>query len=167
VPRHFAAKRMTKQWTSMSGNTTLFTSDSTAIQGSVAFVEAQTILRMLGEYVIGPDATAAPTAGDRVSINVGIAVVSSDAAVVTAVPEPGGEARYPWLYWANHPIIFEGNSVVPDDPRATRIVKFDIRSQRKVKPSESLVLITEYEDGNGAPSVLVTVGRTRVLVAIH
>jgi len=130
-------------------------------------VEAQTILRMLGEYIIGPDATTAPTAGDFVSINVGIAVVSTDAAAVTAVPEPGGEARYPWLYWANHPIAFEGASAVPDDPRAALRVKFDIRSQRKVKPSESLVLITEYEDGNGTPSVLVQVGRTRVLVAVH
>ena len=159
--------RMPKHWENIgSTSATAFTATSTAvIGGSLTLDEAWTVIRIIGEYTVRGVGTLA--AGDKALIGVGVAVVSGDAATLggTAVPDPIGEPEYPWLYWAVHPMAFESADV--DSPSATASIRhvIDIRSMRKVKPRESLIIIAEYLDGNGAPPVDFHAARLRVLLA--
>ena len=158
---------MVKQWGNIGSGATAFTVDSTSLQAALAFGEAQTIIRMLGSYVIGP--SAAPAATDSCIVSLGIGIVSSDAAAVgaTAMPDPGGEARFPWLYWANHNLVYRSTEVDSSSPAGAVRVDFDIKSMRKVKPSESIVFLGQYENISGDPSVFLHTGRVRLLLAIH
>jgi len=160
--------KMQKRWSNIGGETpTNFTTDSTAVIANVlGFTEAETVIRMIGEYIIG--LTAAAAAQDHCVLGVGIGIFSSDAVTLggTAVPDPFGEPSYPWLYWASHPMHFPETAVnqagaPPGSLRRT----FDIRSMRKVKPRESLAMIVEYRDGSGAPPITFSPGKTRVLLA--
>ncbi len=170
MARQFAQRaRMPKHWDSIGvSNVTVFSATSTAvIGGSLAQDEAWTIIRMLGEYLVGPDASTPPVAGDHVAIGVGIAVVSSDAATLggTAVPDPVGEAQYPWLYWKVHQMHFETGDLDPSSATASVRQSFDIRSMRKVKPSESLIMVADYLNITGSPAIIFAPGITRVLIA--
>jgi hypothetical protein len=156
---------MPKHWDSIgSGVPTAFTADSTAINaGLLAFDEAWTVIRMIGEYIIRPGGTIA--LADTAMIGVGIGVFSTDATATTAVPEPIDEPGYPWLYWKVHAFAFEGTD--KDAAPGVNWVRqsFDIRSMRKVKPRESLGMVGQYLDNNGTPPLDLTFGVTRVLVA--
>ncbi len=154
--------RQTKRWDSIASFVQAFTSDTTAATGALPFTESETILRMLGEYVIKP--TSAPTNGDAARMGVGIAVVSSDAFAVTAVPDPLAEPEYPWLYWADHPFFFNSTSTVDAVAGLSLHKTFDIRSMRKVSPRESLTMIVQYGDSTGAPPLTFINGQTRVLL---
>jgi len=122
---------------------------------------------MLGEYSIFP--TAAPAAGDEMEFCIGIGVVSSDAATVgaSAMPDPCDEPEYPWLYWASHPFGFNGTAVETALASGSVRKHFDIKSMRKIKPSESLVVIGQYADigSAGEPPMTIVVGGLRVLLA--
>ncbi len=159
--------RMQKHWEGFTGSISgTISADATQLfTTALAFTEAQTILRTLGDYIITP--SQAPTAGDVAIVAVGLAVISSDAfaAGVTAVPDPVGEPQYPWLFWASHLMFFGGTSVDPAGPAAAVRGKVDVKSMRKVKPRESLVWVAEYFDIAGAPPLRVGVGSTRVLLA--
>ncbi len=85
--------RRRKQWNGIPGIQQPLTVDAvTTFCGSLAFAGGGlTILRMMGEYIIGPDQDTAPVANDAVVITVGIAVVNQDAidsATQVAVPDP-------------------------------------------------------------------------------
>ncbi len=157
-------RRMAKHWHVISGSTIGFTGNSTFLSGSLALNGPWTVIRMLGEYIIAAD--AAPTAQDAVAIGFGIGVVSSDAVVVgsTAMPDPVDEPEYPWLYWAQHDFFFNDTSLVDGNVRSLRR-SFDIRSMRKLKPRESLVVVIQYADTAGSPPMQVLFAQTRVLVA--
>ena len=120
---------------------------------------------MLGEYIVGPQ--VAPVAADAASIGVGIGVVSSDAvsAGASALPDPNGEADYPWLYWAQHDFFFGSTATDPASLASSLRRPFDIKSMRKLKPRESLVAVIQYSDISGAPPLHVEFTQTRVLVA--
>jgi len=124
-----------------------------------------TVIRMIGEYIIAP--TTAPVALDKVRMIVGIGVVSTDAATVgaSALPDPGAEPDYPWLYWKDHPVQYASTEVDPAGEAGTVRASFDIHSMRKIKPRESLVFVFEYNNVNGDPPLTAGVGLTRVLVA--
>jgi len=157
--------RMRKHWIGMFGGTQSHTASGTKIQNTpLEPNDAFTILRMLGGYTIFPG--AAPAAQDQATIGCGIAVVSADAATLgaTAVPDPIADPAFPWLFWQMHGLHFGTTSL---DPNGTGFVRhmFDIRSMRKIKPSEALVFVTEYADGVGTPPIKVDVQVTRILVA--
>ena len=163
--------RMRKHWAGGVGNGFDFAGASTQVLqqlgGTGGVDDAFTVLRMLGEYTIFP--TAALVAGDEGTLCVAIGVVSSDAATVggTAVPDPITEPAYPWLYWASHPI--GSNGTLEESALANMSVRrsFDVKSMRKLKPSESLVTIAEYENvgTGGNPPLTLILGGLRVLVA--
>ena len=164
--RH-AGPRQAKQWDAIPGISQELTTATTFLGGSLAFAAPLTILRMLGEYTLGPSPT--PVADDFCSITVAIGVVSTDAFAVgaTAMPDPAGEEEYPWLFWAQHPLFFPAATVDQPGPYAGVRHTFDIRSMRKMKPRESLAVIVSYSDLNGLPPVRWIMGSTRVLVGLH
>ncbi len=160
--------RLAKQWDSIPSIVIAFTATATQLGGSLAATASQTILRMMGEYTITP--TAAPTAGDIAIVGVGIGVVSTDAFAAGAgsVPDPTAEADYPWLYWAAHPIGRAVDASV-DPANETSLLRhaFDVKSMRKMKPRESLILVADYVDLVGAPPLTLVVAQTRVLLGLH
>ena len=83
----------------------------------------------------------------------------------SATKDPIDEAEFPWLYWAVHE--FEYETVVRDSASATASVRkaFDVRTMRKVKPRESIVMIGQYFNKAGDPPLLWSPGVARVLLA--
>ncbi len=158
--------RKVKQWRGLGGTVLTLTGSSTNIAGSISFTEAQTVIRILGEYTIGP--TAAPAALDSVHMNVGLCVASTDAVAVgaTAMPDPADEPEFPWLYWKQHMLFYASTASVQSSQAANLRHSFDIRSMRKFSPRESLVLITEYGDLTGTPPITVSFAQTRVMVGL-
>ena len=158
------SQRMSKRWAFMQGSSSDLTGDGTTLGGSLGFGEARTVLRMLGEYLIVP--TSAPAAFDSVTISIGIAVVSLDAAAAGAasLPDPGGDPQYPWLHWAQYDFFMPSTGVIFDLGWGVR-VPFDSRTMRKVKPSESLVFVIEYANNAGNPPMHVEQAAVRVLLA--
>jgi len=142
------------------------TNDGTFILGSFQPTEPQTVLRMLGEYTIFP--TSAPVAGDAAAVSVGICVVSSDAFAVgaTALPEAFGDQAYPWLYWASHPLAFNGTVVDASQQGASVRRGFDVKSMRKLKGDrETLVWVADYFDLVGTPPLTIMGSAVRILTA--
>ena len=168
-PRPTGYVRKTKQWLFLPGTSQAFTASATADLGSLAFTEAQTVLRMLGEYQI--HRTAAIVQFDSAHFGVGIGIVSSDAVAAgnVAMPDPRDEPEFPWLYWADHLVTYRGTETEPEALDGSGFIRrtFDIRSMRKVKPRESLVFVVQYVDGGGAPPLTFVHQGIRVLVAVH
>jgi len=165
--RFTGGKRMGKVWSSMPGTSDSLAASGTFLEGTLGFAEARTVIRMLGEYIIGP--SAAPVAADVVRIAVGIGLVSTDAATLgaSALPDPSSEPNFPWLFWAEHAFNFPGTD--PQSGSDTYSVRrsFDIRSMRKVRPRETLVFVVQYVDVSGAPPMTIGVAATRVLLAFN
>ena len=148
------------------------TANSTVGGGVINFTSPQTVLRMLGEYVI--DRNAAIVAGDACRVGIGIAKVSADAAALgaTAMPDPLQDYEFPWLFQAEHRLWWpapQDATSVNNSGSGSGIVRrsFDIRSMRKFKPNESLVQIVQYIDSNGTPPTRFFSTSTRVLTTIH
>ncbi len=157
--------RMTKEWNGIPGGTAIFTTNATAILGSLASLVANTVLRAIGEYVIAP--TVAPAAADHCIVTVALGVVSTDAAALgaTAMPDPFDEPEYPWLYWANHDLFFGDASMESGSAAASVRREFDVHSMRKLKPGQSCALVAQYVDVAGAPPVTLSMGQVRTLFA--
>ena len=156
---------MRKHWFSIGGGAIDMTTNAIFLLNSSSFGDAFTILRMLGGYTIGP--TAASAAGDRALVTVGVGIVSDAAVAVgsTAIPGPLTEAAYPWLYWESVPFQFGGTAVDPNSQAGSARISFDVKSMRKIKPEESVILAVEYANSTGSPSLSIMVANTRVLVA--
>jgi hypothetical protein len=137
MARHFEGRRMEKEWSSLAAISVGFTANATAVGSSGSFSSPTTLIRMLGEYVIGGAAGGTFSAGDECQLVVGIAKVSSDVATLgaTAMPDPSQEPQYPWLYWAAHPFVFTAADESEDSDLSTVRHSFDIRTKRKFKPS--------------------------------
>ena len=163
--RAFRGQRMKKHWALIgSGVPTAFTADSTNVNaGTLAFDEAWTVIRMIGEYIISPGGVLAST--DEAMVGVAIGVAATDAVTVTAIADPINEPGYPWLYYAVHAFSFRGTG--QDNAVGSQWVRraFDIKSMRKVMPSQSLFICAQYLDQLGAPPLDIVYGVTRVLVA--
>ena len=108
----------------------------------------------------------ATAVGDEMKLACGLAIISTDAFDLgaTAVPDPAGDAEFPWLYWTE----FALTSTTTDDRNAIGAsnmrVEVDSRAMRKVKPGESMAWIFQYVDIAGAPVVDVQVNQMRVLL---
>ncbi len=158
-------QRMTKEWTGIGGGVVLFTASATALLGALGSTFPNTVLRLIGEYIIMP--TSAPDALDAVTVAVGIGVVSTDAATLgsTAMPEPSQEREFPWLYWAEHDLYFPTNTATNASSGASVRRSFDVKSMRKVKPGQSCVFVAQYLDVVGAPPIRFASSTTRLLIA--
>ena len=156
--------RLVKSWDKISQGAVALTTDSTNLISSLAFANVGTVMRMFGEYVIAP--TSAPAATDSCSVTVGIGVVSTDAATLgsSAMPDPAVEAEFPWLFWRSHRFFYVGTDPEASTPNYGVRSSFDIRSMRKLRPRESLVLIAQYVDSVGAPPLTFSAAATRVLL---
>jgi len=167
MPNRVRTARQRKSWDSFGLTQHIIVGNGTFASGTTLTVVAGTmpftVLRMLGEYVIGP--TVAPTVSDFCNIGVGIAKVSVDAISLgaTALPDPIGDMDYPWLYNAQHPLAFANVSTDPSSPTAAIRHRFDIGTMRVVNPAEGLAFVVQYSDGAGSPAVTLTVGEIRVL----
>jgi len=159
------SNRMAKEWNLIPAGTATFTTTATAIVGSLGVEIPGTVIRMIGEYAVTP--TSPPAALDEAVVSLGICFVSTDAFTVgaTAMPEPSSDAGYPWLFWAQHALYFASSAL--DSQNRGGVVRraFDIKSMRKFKPRETLVMIAEYSSAVGAPPITVSSGGARVLLA--
>ncbi len=165
MARARGGRRTIKHWEAFLGLRDFFTANETSATGALTFVEGETILRMIGEYTIGP--TSAPSVGDDCSVTVGIAVISADAfaaAGAAGLPDPSAEPEYPWLYWTAHPFFFNVAGLGQGTNNESVRRFFDVRSMRKVKPREVVCGIVEYTDVVGAPPMTFSMGPTRVLL---
>ncbi len=165
--RHGGFTRQRKHWVSMGTNITQQVSaDVTGlVSGQVNRSSPFTVLRMIGEYSIGPGAVN--VINDQCAWGLGIGVVSKDAADLggTAMPDPIDEPDYPWLFWANHVLempVAQQDSL--GDPRMVIRREYDVKSMRKIKVREALAQIFQFKDINGAPTFDLTWGITRVLI---
>ena len=164
--------RQAKIWDSITGSSLALTASGTFGGGKIDVVDARTVLRMLGHVLI--TRTGVTTASDKVSIALGIGIVSTDAATLgaSALPDPGGEPEYPWLYWAEYDFNFPAalaTSGAGSTDSVAGVVRdsFDIRSMRRMKPRESLVFVVQYTDTAGTPPMDVELSKTRVLFGLH
>ena len=161
--------RKEKMWGSILGQSLAMTADGTFGVAGTGFSSSQTVLRMLGEYLIS--ATGTILAGDAATITCAIGKISSDAFALgpTAWPDPAGEPDYPWLYWASHPVRWPEGGAPVQGREIPGVVRhsFDIRTMRKFKPRETLVFVAQYADRVGTPPVTLEVGQIRVLMTIH
>ncbi len=163
---HNRGPRQTKEWAAIPSISLAGTTNATILGGSLALLASQTVLRMIGGYVIHPENVA--TSGDRCKVTLAIGVVSTDAfdAGAASMPDPAGEAEYPWLYWAEHSFGFPKTlsaTISGDSVSGVVRERFDIRSMRKMKPRESLAFVVQYVDLVGAPAMRILLSQTRVL----
>jgi len=163
----FRAPRKEKQWAGFPGTVLALTGSGTNLGTSIPFTSVQTIMRMIGEYVIVP--TSDPVATDHATVAVGICKVSTDAFTLgaTAMPDPNAEPEFPWLYWASHDFYFGDTSADPNSAGATLRHSFDVRTMRKFRPGESAVVVVQYANVAGFPPLTFTYGQIRALLTIH
>ena len=69
----------------------------------------------------------------------GITVITNDALVATAYPDPSTDSSHPWYYWA---------AMQLSETNVTRNKEFDIRSARVVRPHFRLVFIFDGDSSN-------------------
>jgi len=167
--RGIRGPRQVKSWLGLPSTQFSMTAVSTTLVGTLSPGAPFTVLRILGEYSLSP--TNVTVSGDGCEIGVGIGVVSTDAATLgsSAMPDPLTEAAYPWLYWASHGMWFPSATSGaagegPQGASASFRKVIDIRSMRKLKNRESLVLVVEYVDRTGLPPVEFNPGTFRVLL---
>ena len=169
MARNFGGgKRMAKHWHSLGSN--ILNATSADVTGLVAnFLsddEPFTVLRILGSWGYGPGVVN--VINDTAALTYAIGVFSSDAVAVggTAVPDPEDEPGYPWLYYKS--VLFEQTIAAQDsggDPRISRFFDINVKSMRKIKPRESLAIVFQFRDINGALLVHFNAECCRVLVA--
>ena len=148
-------------------NATGLTADATVLLSGIDFAIPGTVIRMLGEYSVRSTPGATHVDLDRAEVVIGIGIVSTDAKNVgsSAMPDPSGDPSWPWLYWASHQFLLDAGNDDLNSVAAQVRRSFDIRSMRKFKPSESLVMVAQYVDLVGAPALTLITGGVRVLFA--
>ncbi len=155
-----------KEWRLLAGATQTFSTVGTRVASAVlAFTAPATILRIrCHDILLMLDSTQ--QVGDTIILTLGLGIVSSDAAALgaTALPDPGAEAEYPWLWWGQSVLRSEVAAGVND--RGSSMYRFgvDSKAMRRVKPGQSLLWVIEASGLAGAPVTLIDVCSTRVLV---
>ena len=143
------------------------TAANTFLGGGLAFGDAgNTIMRMIGEYILMP--ATAPVVADAADVTIGIGFVSGDAFTLgaSAVPDPVSEPEYPWLYWKVHPVRFGSTDLDPSGMAGTVRATFDVKSKQKAQANHTLAFVVQYADFVGTPPLTLLVGQTRVMIAL-
>ncbi len=155
-----------KAWTGLPGASQSFATDGTRLAGgSIAFTAPATILRIRVPSVLCFfDNTK--QAGDSIDLAFGIGIVSTDAFTLgaTAMPDPGGEPEYPWMWWTQLSLF--SDAAVSFEGTGISVVRFsvDSKAMRRVAPGQSLVPIVQASGATGAPTTFVRWGNGRVLI---
>ena len=163
MPRRGHGNRMPRAWSALSGISIAFTSNSTANGGALNFTTPSTIVRILGEYTASLAGTLA--ANDEAVVTVGIGIVSTDASALgaTALPDPGDEPEYPWLYWAAHDLSTQLGAATDNLGNTFVRQRVDVKGQRKIRPGQSLKVVAQYQDSVGTPPIDLEIAPMRVL----
>jgi len=153
-----------KQWTVAFGASQDVTATGTFIaSGILAFLEPATILRIRG-IASAAFLVTGLTADDEASVLLGVGVFSTDAVALgaTALPGPGIDPDYPWL-WVGEFNMYTINASTAE-PLVIQSMVVDTKAMRKVKPNESLVMVGDYGNVNGTPGLRISTGNLRVLI---
>ena len=154
-----------KSWLGLPSISLSIASAATTLGGALSFTGPGTILRCRGEMLITLDGV---TAGEDTIVTVALGIVSTDAfnAGGGSVPDPGGDADYPWLYWKSTPLTLEhidtGSTQFSELSASVRF-EVDTKAMRKFKPNETLCWVVQTNDNIDLD---VDIGITRVLIGV-
>ena len=167
MARNFPARRMTKEWNGLVSSASGLSGSTTVLMTSLIQTTAGTIIRMLGDFIIGPTPAGTFADGDHVEIGIGIAVLSGDAVTLgsSAMPDPVDEPGYPWLWRQSYKFLLSSALGLTFSELGGVRVSFDSRSMRKIKPAEALAIVVQYVDIVGASPMTVSIGNVRFLKA--
>ncbi len=154
-----------KSWRGMTPLFTAVTTATTIVSPPLTPGEPVTILRCRGLIHAFLDSTR--QVGDTISLTFGLGIVSQDAAALgaSAMPDPGSEPDYPWLWWGT--MFLDGQLAAGgENPwgASAQKLEVDTKAMRKMKPRESLVWVMQSDTVAGAPVTEVRIHQTRVLV---
>ncbi len=151
-----------KSWDALPSVNQQLTADGTTAIAALAFAIPATILRCRGDVMYSLDESQ--QVNDKVKLGLGLGIVSSDAFTAATLPDPSGEAEYPWLWWREIQLASDLAVGINNLGKSVERVEIDTKAMRKVKPGQSLILATQYVDITGAPVVDQMQGQIRVLI---
>ena len=159
--------RQRKHWHQIGDTKVDFVGNATGILGSFVGADRDpfTVLRLVGEVVFTPNDSGI-VAGDVCAIAVGVGIVSSDAitAGAASMPDPAGEADYPWLWWYQAHLMFpQATASLQGLASVSARVAIESKAMRKVGPGQGVVMVAEYADVAGTPPCNV-IGSARFLI---
>jgi len=155
-----------KEWAFMpfADMSTITANGTTLSAGVLPFVRAATILRCRGFVQANFDETQ--QVGDRMILTWGLGIVSTDASIAgsASMPDPAGEAEYPWMWW--NTLVLRSNLAAGINSWGSSNQRLDIdtKAMRRVKPGQSLVMVIEASGASGAPVTEVITSQIRVLI---
>ena len=101
---------------------------------------------------------------DLVKIGLGLALISTDVFTASALPDPSGEPEFPWMYWQEFHLGAESTTVRESEGLQRHRLQLDTKAMRKVKPGQTLTLVTQYVGITGTPGVNQYQSQLRVLL---
>ncbi len=163
-----ARRRM--EWTVIPNGSNTFVADAVAqVSGSVNFAGAgNTILRMLGELLISQQVALVSTEIRLITSAIGLFSAEAIAAGVASMPSPSADPNWPWLWWNSTSLVHGVGALdVTSAGIGMRRIPFDVKTKRKIRSGESLVMLSNYSEVSGSTgTVTVTAAQTRVLAAL-
>ncbi len=167
--RFAPVRRKDKIWSGIGSGANSFATNATSLLVAVSFGtdHSTTIMRILGNWFVQPTPGGTIAALDNAEIALAIGVVSSDAAALglTAMPDPITDEGYPWLYWKSFFCELDSADTTSpgNNPGHSHYFDIDVKSMRKIKPNESLVVVAQYLDNVGTPFMTVHFSGARIL----
>ncbi len=164
MARQFATRRRTRRWAALPGVTLVTSSFGTLAGSGLGFTTPETVVRMIGGWYASIIGTLVDDDAAVVTLGIGVATTDAFAVGVGSLPDPQDEPAFPWLYWANMNLRQEGTAVNQAWGVGSQYKSFDVSSQRILRPGQTLFSVIQVSDGAGAPSVVVELEQTRVLL---
>ncbi len=169
MARQFRTPRMEKNWNGLPSGTLNMAAEGTFLApGFLSFLANSTILRVRGEFTIGPDTNGTIASDDKCKIACGLGIFSTDAvnAGGGSMPDPNAEPEFQWLWYLSAAMTFGGTFTQEQltEGGSFKRVTIDSRSMRKVRPGQSLAFVFQYVDVSGTPPIDINLGVLRVLV---
>ncbi len=151
-----------KSWDAMPSVSAQLTADGSTAVAGLAFTSPATILRCRGSLLYSLDESQ--QVNDKMKVGLGLGIISSDAFTASTLPDPSGEAEYPWLWW--HEVQLGSDLAVGINNLGQNVARIDLdtKAMRKIKPGQTLTLVTQYVDLTGTPVLDQQQGQIRVLI---
>jgi len=153
-----------KQWDGIPGLIAEVTGTSTTLAGALSFTTPATLLRFRG--YVGAMFDETMQAGDQMDLVFGLAIISTDAfnAGPGGVPDPASEPEFPWIWWKGMRLDAFSASAQNAYGSTNQRYEMDSKAMRKIKPGETVVMVTQVAGAIGAPVTLLDIGQIRVLI---